>query len=545
MIIFTAVVLVWGLAAVGVEASDQQANAKIEINNLNFKEVKLRDAFRALADIANMNVITDDSVSDDKKVTLQLTNITFFEAVELLARTNNLDYKIVNNTVLIAEPGNLRKGFQEKETKVFKLQNAEPKAIKESITSIVDEKSIKVDERAESLIITAYEGQLEKVRTVIKSLDKAKQQIVIQARIEEVSHDGLKELGIDWDFGDLKVSAGGSDSDSGGANLEVGNVKLSYSSMLNMLEENNQATVLANPQITTIDGKQANINIGDEVPIVRSGTDGAPKVNFKDVGINLTIKPQITEKNQVFINVTPEVSVVSKYIETQGGKYPVVSSRKAQTNVKVESGETIALGGLIKEEEMEKMSKVPVLGNLPVLGKLFQKKNTRREKRELIIFLTPEIIGEKKVVSSESEQKGSDKSGSSIGSSQVEPGIVSIGYKVKEDETLWGIGQKFNIFYAKIMRANNLRSKGEIKAGQTLEVPVPKRYYYRVKKGDTIEEIASKYNIKPERIKDINGISSLDDKYGMKLVLPVKVKDEDWVVDFSKDKEEYRKHMDN
>ncbi|GAB6137110.1 LysM peptidoglycan-binding domain-containing protein [Halanaerobaculum tunisiense] len=485
--------------------------------NLNFKEIDLKDAFRALADVADKNVITDSSVQG--KVTVHLEEITFLAAVELLAKTNGLDYKVVNNTVLVAAPEKLRQGFGEKITDVFKLQNSEPQEVKKSLDSLIKEGLIKVDDRTKSLVVTAYQSQIPMIKRVIKQLDQAKRQVVLQARIEEMSRDRLEELGLNWDIGNFssfKFSA--SDEET----VEIGNtgIGVNYKKFLRLLEDRGHASVLANPQITTVTGKEARINIGDQVPIPQTNSDGETRVEFKDVGISLKITPRITSPNKVFIKVNPEVSIVSRYKELKTAKYPIISTRQAQTNVRVEDGQTIAIGGLIKEKELKNLSKVPFLGDLPILGKLFQSSSTEETKKELVIFITPKIIEDKAAKTNTKVQDNKQ--------------IVTYDYEVQAGDTLWNLSELFNLSFAELIKFNDFKTLPDLKPGQVIKIPVPKDHYYRVQAGDTIEQIVTEYDITRQQVIKMNNLEKLETITGLQLVLPTKVKPTDRVEDFDK-----------
>ncbi|MGM0502434.1 MAG: LysM peptidoglycan-binding domain-containing protein [Bacillota bacterium] len=489
--------------------------------DLNFQSVELRDAFRALADVANMNIVTDSSVQGTTSVHLE--DISFREAVDLLAKSSGLDYRIVNNTVLVASSEKLSEGFGKKSTKVYKLKNADPGEVKESINLLVEDDSIRVDKRTNSLIITAYQSKFAEIEDTIKELDYEKKQIIIQARVEEITHGGLEELGVDWNFQKLDINGNSATiddreddnnevtSDSNTSTISD-NLNLNYLNIINMLESKNQAKNLANPQITTLDGKQAAIDIGDEVPIVKPGGDGQTEVEFRDVGINLDITPKITEEGKIQMDVKPQTSVVSETFETNDGiRYPTIETRKVETNVRVADGKTIAIGGLIREEEIENMKKVPGLGNVPILGKLFQSKSMDTEKTELVVFLTPKIID---------STAAEDNVGDNV---DAESGSKTFNYEIGENKSVWNVGKLFNISFAKILDYNDIQYVKDLSRGQTIKIPVPEDRYYEVKDGDSLSKLSKEYDVKAETIQKINGISSLEDKVGEEIVLPVKV----------------------
>lgn len=483
--------------------------------DLNFQSVQLRDAFRALADVANMNIVTDSSVKG--KTTVHLENISFREAVDLLAKSSGLDYRIVNNTILVAAPGKLEEGFGKKVTRVFKMKNSDPSEVKKSINLLVNDKAIRVDKRTKSLIVTTYQSKLPEIESTIKQLDQEKLQIIIQARVEEISHGGLERLGVDWNF--QKLTANGNSATivdrsednnvpSSESNISTisDNISLNYLSIINMLENNDEATNLANPQITTVEGKSATIDIGSQYPIVKPGGDGKTEVEFKDIGISLDITPQITENNKVYMDVKPETSIVADTFETADNiTYPIIDTRKVETNVRVASGETIAIGGLITKEERENMKKVPFLGDLPLFGKMFSSKKTETEKTELVIFLTPKIVE------------------STTNNTNTEKIVKPFTYKVRNEVSIWDIGNLFDISFAKILEYNNIQYVSDLRIGQEIKIPVPKERYYEVQSDDSLVKLAEKYDVDVNDIKEINNLSSLKDKTGTKIVLPAEV----------------------
>jgi len=391
--------------------STGQASSQDKIN-LNFKDMDLIEAFRILAETAEMNIATDSSI--EGKITLYLDNVSFLEAIDILTKTNGLSYKVIHNTIFVAPTEKIKQNYETKLTKVFKLKNSNPEKIKENLDHLIDDGAIKINQRTNSLIITTYESNFKGIEETIKALDYSRRQIALQVRFEEVSHTGLKDLGVNWQFsGEGKVDDG---SSSITPTLKIGNLNFDYSVSLEALESSGVANVLANPKITTIEGEEANINIGDEIPILTTKTtkedDGetSQEIEFKNIGIDLKITPKITDDNNIFIDLQPEITTFLDWVEINGTRYPTVSIKKVGTKVKVNSGETLAIGGLIQEKEYETMSKVPLLGDLPVLGKLFSQKNVESEKRELIIFITPKIIDDDSnldILTETQEQKSS------------------------------------------------------------------------------------------------------------------------------------------
>ncbi len=166
--------------------------------------------------------------------------------------------------------------------------------------------------------------------------------------------------------------------------------------------ENNMADLLAKPNISVVDGEYAEILIGDRIlfpKLIGYDNNNLPIYDKEEerVGIYLQIAPKVTGDNDVILTLYPQVSLVTGYLKTQVGDYPQISTREAMTTVSVEDGDTIAIGGLLQQDEIRNAKKIPLLGDLPVIGKLFRHDKVTKERNEIVIFLTPKIVkpGEK------------------------------------------------------------------------------------------------------------------------------------------------------
>ena len=372
--------------------ADSQQNLDI-----NFSNMPLTEAFRNLAEMTKMNIATDSSVQGT--VTLYLHDVSFYEALDALTRTQGLKYKVIEDTIYVAPKDQIKANYEQLETQIFRLDNAKPKEIKSNISHLIDQGTIKINQRTNSLIITTYKDNLEQVAKAIGDLDYSREQISLQVRFEEISHTKLSELGIDWKLGNKANVDTSSNSDA--SSFQIGELEFGYQASLNMLENSGAASVIANPRITTMAGEKAHINIGDEIPIIKvetvedddGNTERSTEVEYRDIGIDLNILPKVRENNKIYIELKPEITTFVDWVVVGENRYPKTSIKKVETKVEVKTGETIAIGGLIKETEYENMSKVPLLGDMPILGQIFRKEKTEKEKRELVIFITPKIIG--------------------------------------------------------------------------------------------------------------------------------------------------------
>ncbi|MCK8825290.1 type II secretion system protein GspD [Fuchsiella alkaliacetigena] len=393
------IILIIGFSALftggnlGVLAAENKV--KEPIIDLDLRGVELRDAFSALADIADVNIVVDDVV--EGQTTLRLRKLKFFKALDLLTKANALDYKVLDNSVIVSTPERLKELYSDQETAVFELNNSEPAELKESLSLIIDEGAIRVDGRTKSLIITAYEEDLIIAESLIKELDQAKRQVALEVRIEEFSHNKMEELGLGTE--DLSLD-----------NLTSLDYR-AYIDALNFMENKGESSILARPQISTVDGEKANIMIGEEEPIFTYSIDEdgvtSSSVRYEEVGINLEITPQITENEKILVEVVPEITAIIDYRTDKetGNEYPVLSNRRVETNIRVASGETIVIGGLIKDEEQERRSQVSFLGDIPLIGRLFRRTRTEIDKTELVIFMTPTIIEEEEIIETAKQEE--------------------------------------------------------------------------------------------------------------------------------------------
>ncbi|MGM9571791.1 MAG: hypothetical protein ACI3ZR_06165 [bacterium] len=258
---------------------------------------------------------------------------------------------------------------------------------------------------ANVLVIRDTPDNLKKIKEIIASLDQPAAKIMVEAKVIEINESGLKELGIDWMN---NTESGGksiivdkirfSENKRPSGQLGVGSFNrntLNFAGTIKALVEKGNAKVLSSPKISTLDGKPAFIYVGDKIPYITSreinndNNTVTTEVAFLSAGITLEILPIITDNNEIQLKIYSEVSSIKEYDEVGGISYPVPSMRQAQTMTRVQDGETIIIGGLIYESEQKSMSKIPLLGDIPILKSLFSWTSTSKDKKEVIISLTP------------------------------------------------------------------------------------------------------------------------------------------------------------
>lgn len=246
------------------------------------------------------------------------------------------------------------------------------------------------------LVMIGERAELEKAKLLLAQLDVRRRQVEIEVMITEISSTANKELGIDWTWSDIALAE---TNDSGIGFGKFTKQGMAINGALSMLIKDGRANLLAQPNISVLDGECADILIGDRIlypKLVGYNQVGAPIYDKAEekVGVYLQIAPRIAGGEDVVMTLYPQVSLVTGYLKTQAGDYPQISTREARTTVSVRNGATLAIGGLIRDNEISNASKIPILGDLPILGQLFRHNKKTRERTEIVIFLTPRVVEE-------------------------------------------------------------------------------------------------------------------------------------------------------
>lgn len=405
--------------------------------SLNFQKVEVRTALQIIADYNQFNLVTGDSV--DGEITLRLEDVPWDQALDMILKLKGLGKRIEGNILLIAPADELSqreaselKADKEVEELVplyseyIQINYAKASQIATLLdageSSLLSERgTVAVDERTNTLLVQDTAKKLEDVRRLIEILDIAVKQVVIEARIVTVTDNVNEEFGIRWGITDT-ISDGatsgsiiGADSASGGVvpslndrlnvNLPVSEsagtiafqvAKLANGTILDLelsaLERENKGEIIARPSITTANQKPAYIEQGTEIPYVSAASSGATTVTFKPAVLSLRVTPQITPDNRVILDLVITQDTRGDTVKTAIGEAVAIDTQKIGTQVLVDNGETIVLGGIYQQQLINAVTKVPVLGDVPLLGWMFRTQKEFTERRELLIFVTPRII---------------------------------------------------------------------------------------------------------------------------------------------------------
>jgi len=385
----------------------------------------IRQVVKTIAKQAGVNILCDRSVSG--KVVFSLKDVYYETALQLIAKTNNLAVRKEGNTFVIGQAKALAEGFDRNTTRNYKLNFAKPEDVQKTISEVYKSTTgtpikVAVDKRINAIVVQGTKEQLDQISDLVKQLDVKVHQVLLEAKIVEVLTSGAHDLGMQWGWGAGTYSEGKASSTGKIGAITEAQAKSATSSSyrpelnslavggqgdvfklgdffrgpmffeatLHALETSGNGKLLSNPKIATLNGQKASIEVGQKIAYYTGGDQGAGE---KDVGIKLTITPQINDEGWVTAEIAPEVSYLEKYDDATN-KLPLIGRRLANTVVRVKDGEEILIGGLIKESSTTGQTRFPVLGNIPLLKAFFSSKKVSEDTQQLIILIKPSIIPE-------------------------------------------------------------------------------------------------------------------------------------------------------
>ncbi len=373
---------------------------------LQFRDANLRMVFEALSRTTGLNVIMDRDVRADLKTTIFVKDAAVEDTVDLILLQSQLEKRMLNaNTLFIypATPAKLKE-YQDLHVRTFQLANADAKYVQGMLKNVLKLKEISVDDRTNTLVMRDTRDAIAVASKVIAAHDVPEPEVMLEVEVLEVSHDRLSNLGIKFPEG-LQIATPSSANTLGGLR-DLTRSQLLVSPLaigLNLKLEDTDANLLASPRIRARHKEKARIMIGDRVPIITNsvtpvqsgGSVVTGSVQYQDVGLKLEFEPQIYSATEVGIKINLEVSNIVKEVgdPTNGGSLAYqIGTRNAQTSLRLRDGETQILAGLISDQDRNTASKLPGLGHLPTIGKLFGNNSGTNTKSEIVLSITPRIV---------------------------------------------------------------------------------------------------------------------------------------------------------
>jgi type IV pilus assembly protein PilQ len=362
--------------------------------SMDFKDADLLDVLRLISHKAGVNIIPYSGVSG--AVTLKIKDVPWEVALDMILKSQGYDYVWDRGVIRVGKPEQLVK---ETEVKILRLNYSEASKLLSIITPMLTKGVgfVQVDERTNSLIITDNPRILEEIEKLVKNLDKKIPQVMIEAKIVKLELDYEERLGFAWTYvsgkGEVSVPFGVLDRPWFKYAKVMDSSELNAT--LHALIHEGKGEILSNPKIITLNNEEARVISGKEIPILKATAKEGEVIrswDFKEAGVKLTVKPVINPNKTVILKITPEVSAPYEWRQAAEQEIPVFSTERAETTLLVHDGETVVIGGVIKEDEETAHNKVPILGDLPVIGKIFKYSSKRKTKTELLIFLTIKVL---------------------------------------------------------------------------------------------------------------------------------------------------------
>lgn len=416
--------------------------------SLNFQSIEVRAVLQLLADFTGKNLVAADTVSGN--ITLRLQNVPWDQALDIILTTKGLGKREDGNVMWVAPAEEIAAREQAEYEARQKLAELAPlytefmpvnfaKAtdvaglLKSEERKVLTERgNVTVDERTNTLIVNDTEQKLAEIRELMKVLDVPVRQVLIESRIVNASTNFSKNLGVRFGASDTRDIAGGTTAVSGNLNgttqllngetLEANDrlnvnmpaqrlqgvpfnptsiglaiAKLPFGRLLELelsaLQAEGEGEIISNPRVVTSNQKEAIISQGTEFPYQEAAASGATNTEFKEALLQLKVTPQITPDDHIIMDIEVNKDALNTTATNNNGE-PAIDTQKVQSQVLVNDGETIVIGGIYEQTKTNNVVRTPFFGDLPYIGMLFRNRSGSNEKKELLIFVTPKIVRE-------------------------------------------------------------------------------------------------------------------------------------------------------
>ncbi|MEZ4600219.1 MAG: type IV pilus secretin PilQ [Syntrophotaleaceae bacterium] len=397
--------------------------------SLVFDDANIRNILQLIAEVSDLNIIAGDEVKGT--ITLRLVDVPWDQALELIMDIKGLGMLRDGNVVRIMPKEQIHK-MQEDQfaaaRKLEKLEDLVTEVVTVNYSNIEDvgkrskeylseRGKVIEDIRNKNLIVTDIPSVVDSIKKMVALVDTPERQVLIEARIVEARSTFSRDLGVNWGITynsepginttpNLTGQTGGGGSfalipelvtaGAGGfaSSVRFGNTavdKLVLDLRLSALEQTGDGRIISTPRVTTLNGQEAEIAQGTEIPYTTISDEG-PKTEFKKAELSLKVKPEINPDGSIFMSITARNDSRGETVPTIEGFAVAIDTKKAETKVMVQDGETTVIGGIFIEDKSESVSGIPWLKNIPVLGYLFKSRSVSEQRRELLIFITPRIL---------------------------------------------------------------------------------------------------------------------------------------------------------
>ncbi len=410
-----------------IVAPEETGNGNV---TLDFREADIRNVLRILSIKSGVNIVPGPEVTG--QVTIQLTDVPWEHALQVILETYGYGYDRRNNVIVVTTVENLIKRREnakllaEQEplvSKTFHLNYAKAENVVATIEKMATPRgSVNFDMRTNTVIVRDTPTNLKIIEEIVPTLDETTPQVLIEAKIVETTLSDQENLGIDWtakatitgaqrphtwpfsqtsSFRYFPDDFPGASSAAGSTNIDFTYGTLNFNELqavLQLLKSRTDTEILSNPRIVTLDNQEASITVGQQYPIptyTYNEEQARLQVSgweYKDIGILFNVTPHVNNAGFITMDVEPQVTDILELVTVENTELPKLSNEAAKTQVMIKGGETLVIAGLIKDKTIDLNKKIPILGDIPLLGLAFQKKEKTVTKTDMIIFITPHII---------------------------------------------------------------------------------------------------------------------------------------------------------
>jgi len=366
---------------------------------LELRDANIKVVFEALSRATGINFVLDKDVKSDIKTTIFIKKMQVEDAIDMVLSSNGLEKKALSENSVLVFPNTPQKfkDYQDLMIRSFYLTNTTAKQIAALLKTMLKTKDIFIDERLNMVVMRDTPEIVRIAEKLVQANDMADPEVMLDIEVLEVSRSRLQELGVIYPNQLAVIGANSGLTLQALRNLTSSNVGVSPNPALNFKKTTGDVNLLSNPRIRVKNNEKAKVMVGDKVPIITTTSTAnvgvAENVTYVDVGLKLDIEPRINLDNFVNIKVGLEVSSLGeKTITRNGAEVFTIGTRNANTVLRLKNGETQILAGLILDDERKSTSRLPGLGDIPVLGRLFSNQEDRKSKTEIVLAITPRIL---------------------------------------------------------------------------------------------------------------------------------------------------------
>ncbi len=371
---------------------------------LEFRDAPLRSVFELISRVSGINFVYDKDIRADLKATIFVKNSSIEDAIKLLSVTNQLEYRVLNENSILIYPNTPQKikDYQPLTVRSFYLANADAKQVANTLKTILKTRDLVINEKLNLLIMRDSPEAIRLAEKVVALEDIHEPEVMLEVEVMEIKRSRIMDLGVKWPeqltLSTTPPSGGTPLSLFGLRNINSHGINASLTGMVvNARKDDTDTNILANPRIRVKNREKAKILIGDRVPVITTTATStgfiSESVNYVDVGLKLEVEPNIFLDDGVSIKVGLEVSSIVKEVTSKSGSLSYqIGTRNANTVLRLRDGETQVLAGLINDEDRKTANKVPGLGDLPVLGRLFSSHKDDAQKTEIVLSITPRLM---------------------------------------------------------------------------------------------------------------------------------------------------------